>query len=58
MYYQTYYNRTTAIHYARETDIQFGSPIDRGKRATLKTVEHIFTNKAEPLKLENYGKLV
>ena len=40
VYYQTYCNRTTAIHYARELckrtfqDIQFGSPIDRGKRAT------------------------
>ena len=59
VYYQTYCNRTTAIHYARELSKTFNSEVrlTEGKEP-LKTSGTYIYEQTEPLKIRNYGKLV
>ena len=59
IYYQTYCDRTTAIHYARELSKTFNSEVrlTEGKEPLKTSGTYIYEN-AEPLKIKNYGKLV
>ena len=59
VYYQTYCNRTIAIHYARELSKTFHSEVrlTEGKEP-LKTSGTYIYEQTEPLKIRNYGKLV
>jgi len=57
--YQTYCARSTAIRYARNLSKIFNSEIrmTQGKEPLKLSGTYIYEN-AEPLKIENYGKLV
>ena len=59
VYYQTYCDRSTAIHYARNLSKIFNSEVrlTEGKEP-LKTSGTYINEQTEPLKIRNYGKLV
>jgi tryptophan synthase beta subunit len=59
IYYQTYCDRTTAIHYARNLSKIFNSEVrlTEGKEPFKKSGTYIY-EQTEPLKIKNYGKLV
>ena len=59
VYYQTHCDRTTAIRYARKLSKIFKSEIRMTQGANpFKASGTYIYEKAEPLKIKNYGKLV